>query len=386
MARGIDGEAHRGALEAGSDGRRARVRGRPRLPGRARRARPADLRAGPGGLRVRARRRAGAVAISRPQPDHRRPRAKRPSSSRPASGAARSSRPTSRSRRGGRCSRFPARSRAPVGRDERAHPTRRHPGHMRGGRTGGVRPDTARRDRRPRWARRREDLSTPARRSADGGRAGAVVRCRPGAGGGGASSSSSSRRASRWRMACIARASRIAVRCRASVTPTCASRTPLVAVLVRGAASACSPARSRGAMTSPLDLSLALRTSALPGSCGVSTTRARRSSSTPAGDGSSRRPAVARAGRCGSRASRATRARALRREVARDRSGARFPKSSFASGPLRLESGMRTLGRRSSSRPPALRRGATRRVLDVHRACSARDVHPVLMRDVTARI
>ena len=74
LARGIDGEAHRGALDAGGiDGRRARVRHRPRLPGGAPRARRPDRRERADRVGVRAGRRAGAVALSGPQPDHRRP-------------------------------------------------------------------------------------------------------------------------------------------------------------------------------------------------------------------------------------------------------------------------------------------------------------------------
>ena len=87
----IDGEAHRGALEAGGhDGRGARLRHRPRLPGRARASSPRRIaERGPGRLRVRPGRRAGAVAVPGAQPDRRRASPQRPSSSRRASGAAR---------------------------------------------------------------------------------------------------------------------------------------------------------------------------------------------------------------------------------------------------------------------------------------------------------
>ena len=111
LARGIDGEAHRGALEAAGNRCGPRLRDRPRLPGGARRARRRIAERGlvvseyepgiePAPWRFPARNRIIAGLC------------RRRSSSRPASGAARSSPPTSRSRRGARCSRFPARSRA----------------------------------------------------------------------------------------------------------------------------------------------------------------------------------------------------------------------------------------------------------------------------------
>ena len=104
--------ASRRARGGGRDRRRPRLRDRPRLPGRARRARATDRASGPRRLGVRARRRAGAVALPGPQPDHRRPLSPRPSSSRHASEAARSSRPTSRSRKVATSSPSRARSRA----------------------------------------------------------------------------------------------------------------------------------------------------------------------------------------------------------------------------------------------------------------------------------
>ena len=75
MARGVDGEAHRGALEAGgADGRRPRLRRRPRLPGRARRAR-----------------RAGSRPTASSSPSTRRASSRRRGASRPATGSSRGS-------------------------------------------------------------------------------------------------------------------------------------------------------------------------------------------------------------------------------------------------------------------------------------------------------
>ena len=67
----------------------SRLRHRPRLSGLARAALPADRGAGPRRLRVRGRRRAGAVAVPGAEPDHRGPVAKRSSSSRRGSAAGR---------------------------------------------------------------------------------------------------------------------------------------------------------------------------------------------------------------------------------------------------------------------------------------------------------
>ena len=72
LARGVDGEAHRGRpRRRRQDRRRARMRHRPRLPGGAPRARTPDLRSGGRRLRVRARNRAGALAVPGEKPDHR---------------------------------------------------------------------------------------------------------------------------------------------------------------------------------------------------------------------------------------------------------------------------------------------------------------------------
>ena len=66
LAFGIDACAHRGALEAGRDRRRARLRRRRRLPGRAPLALAADPRARPRPLRAAARDRAPGAGPSRP--------------------------------------------------------------------------------------------------------------------------------------------------------------------------------------------------------------------------------------------------------------------------------------------------------------------------------
>ena len=113
LARGIDAEAHRGALEAnGRDGRRPRLRHRPRLSRRARRARaPRRRRAASSSRSTRpasSRRRGDSRPATGSWPGS----ARRPSSSRRASAAAPSSRRISRSRRDERCSPCPARSRA----------------------------------------------------------------------------------------------------------------------------------------------------------------------------------------------------------------------------------------------------------------------------------
>ena len=70
---GIDAAAHRGALAAGgADRRGAGLRGRPALPGRARRAVPPHRRDGSAGQRVAAGLRAAAAPVPRAQPADRR--------------------------------------------------------------------------------------------------------------------------------------------------------------------------------------------------------------------------------------------------------------------------------------------------------------------------
>ena len=122
--------APRRARGGGSDGRRPRLRHRPRLPARARRARGADRRGRAHRLRVPARRRAGAVAVPGPQPDRRRPlrrdgrrrgpRAeRRPDHRRPRAGG------------GTRGARRPGRDHVePLRRDERSAPARRDAGYV----------------------------------------------------------------------------------------------------------------------------------------------------------------------------------------------------------------------------------------------------------------
>ncbi len=113
LARGIDAEAHRGALEAG--GTTVAVLGcgidRDYPAAHAELARR-DRRDRPHRLRVRARASSPRRGASRRATASSPASAPRRSSSRRASGAARSSRPTSHSRRAGRSSPCPARSRA----------------------------------------------------------------------------------------------------------------------------------------------------------------------------------------------------------------------------------------------------------------------------------
>ena len=70
LAFGIDACAHRGALEAGPHGRRARLRRRRRLPGGAPLALAAGPRARPRPLRAAAGNRRLALDLPGPQPDH----------------------------------------------------------------------------------------------------------------------------------------------------------------------------------------------------------------------------------------------------------------------------------------------------------------------------
>ncbi len=113
MARGIDGEAHRGALDAG--GVTVAVLGcgidRDYPAAHAELARRICERGGsssPSTSRASSRRRGVSLRATGSSPAS----VARPSSSRRASAAAHSSRRTSRSRRGARCSPCPARSRA----------------------------------------------------------------------------------------------------------------------------------------------------------------------------------------------------------------------------------------------------------------------------------
>ena len=123
--------ASRSARGGRDHGGRPRLRHRPRLSGRTCRARAPDLRARPRRVRVRAGRRAGSLAVSRPQPDHRRPL---PCDGRRRGEGAerRAHHRRLRARGGARRARRAGRDHErALGRDERAPEARRDAGHVR---------------------------------------------------------------------------------------------------------------------------------------------------------------------------------------------------------------------------------------------------------------